>query len=818
MSTFNYFGIKNFRVFDNSKGLSTNLAPITLITGANNSGKSSILKALLLLRDSIKNPKEGFDLDLKGKEHFLGDFENLLCDKTKNRLEFILPFPFIGIKDLVLSLVFKSEKNRSVYNPELKEICIYSKKTPAQKLMYFAYKNATQEEKDRENSTYHQDIENGFEHDFEHLIGYLEWSINYKEIKNHLAQILIIYEAYYLGLEERKEKSKTSFAPFSPNSILIDVLRKLDPGNSTYAYSDFIHMWNKKTDIQNWRLFLAELEEKSKEETIPIQITEEDFHPTPISPSFNEVFFGLVKSIINKHLTWFEKDDSPQNILLIYFDNLWARLFNRVKTITHTPSTRGIASRIYYLNTDNVFAKLIQEYSKYESDIPKDFIENWLKKFNIGNSLEVKYFPKYDVGQVFINISNSEKRPIVDFGYGIMQLITILIQIAVLAVKNINVYAGHEEYYSSVLLIEEPETNLHPNWQTLLAQLFVEANRRFNIQFLIETHSEYMIRSFQNLVSNNLIYNENIQIIYLRNKKFKKADQGQVTQVNINNDGSIPFKEFDSGFFNENTNLELSLLNIQRNSFIDNYKQLKEDFEKNKKDAVEAQKALQEKIDSFIEKQDISTYTSQVNICLGSDQYKMLNPCQNYLASAKFLFSIFGSAHNDYSPIAIQCGRIVEAELLDFFTQCKAICPNGVYLTTPPLSSTNWNFSINSIPVGLSKNGNPSLKWHSSIQFNRIGNLAMWDCLALLYCYPNIVLHPGLSNNGYLIVDQQLNIHFNDSAKIIEEDFLEHIKFLIDKRDESAHTFSSSLIDFSTAQKLMLYIEEFIQKWILNKV
>ena len=45
-------GIENFRVFD--KMTTFDLAPITLLTGANNTGKSSLLKILKLLQENQK--------------------------------------------------------------------------------------------------------------------------------------------------------------------------------------------------------------------------------------------------------------------------------------------------------------------------------------------------------------------------------------------------------------------------------------------------------------------------------------------------------------------------------------------------------------------------------------------------------------------------------------------------------------------------------------------------------------------------------------------------------------------------------------------
>lgn len=45
------FGLENFRVFKDYTYF--DFAPITILTGPNNSGKSSLNKALLLFKDSI---------------------------------------------------------------------------------------------------------------------------------------------------------------------------------------------------------------------------------------------------------------------------------------------------------------------------------------------------------------------------------------------------------------------------------------------------------------------------------------------------------------------------------------------------------------------------------------------------------------------------------------------------------------------------------------------------------------------------------------------------------------------------------------------
>ena len=48
-----------------------------------------------------------------------------------------------------------------------------------------------------------------------------------------------------------------------------------------------------------------------------------------------------------------------------------------------------------------------------------------------------------------------------------------------------------------VLLIDEPEVNLHPEWQVLLADIFVQMYKELNIRMVINSHSPYFIRAIE---------------------------------------------------------------------------------------------------------------------------------------------------------------------------------------------------------------------------------------------------------------------------------------------------------------------------------
>ena len=52
--------IKNFRVFDEN-GVTFELNPITILTGSNSSGKSSVVKAICLLNSFLRQIKKAVD-------------------------------------------------------------------------------------------------------------------------------------------------------------------------------------------------------------------------------------------------------------------------------------------------------------------------------------------------------------------------------------------------------------------------------------------------------------------------------------------------------------------------------------------------------------------------------------------------------------------------------------------------------------------------------------------------------------------------------------------------------------------------------------
>lgn len=51
--------------------------------------------------------------------------------------------------------------------------------------------------------------------------------------------------------------------------------------------------------------------------------------------------------------------------------------------------------------------------------------------------------------------------------------------------------------FGSTVILDEPETHLHPEWQLVLAEIIVLLHKEFNIHVILTTHSPYFLRSIE---------------------------------------------------------------------------------------------------------------------------------------------------------------------------------------------------------------------------------------------------------------------------------------------------------------------------------
>ena len=207
------------------------------------------------------------------------------------------------------------------------------------------------------------------------------------------------------------------------------------------------------------------------------------------------------------------------------------------------------------------------------------FINKWIQQFGIGKSISAELDPDGVGIKIWINKDNGKKSLLADEGFGITQLVSILLQIetSIQSAKGerINYYEGLEDldgfdagfqFEINTIAIEEPEIHLHPAYQSMLADMMVEAYKKYNVHFIVETHSEYLIRKLQVLVAGKgneedlQISKDEISILYVNSPKVvKETGVPQVKQIGIQEDGRLD-SPFGTGFFDESKSLVMQML------------------------------------------------------------------------------------------------------------------------------------------------------------------------------------------------------------------------------------------------------------------
>lgn len=121
-----------------------------------------------------------------------------------------------------------------------------------------------------------------------------------------------------------------------------------------------------------------------------------------------------------------------------------------------------------------------------EADLFKQ-TEYWLQQLGLADGLEIQQRrgpTRYELLlRNFGELSNVK-----DVGVGVSRVLPVIV--AALFARPGN-----------IVIVEEPESHLHPLAQAELGNLFVDVSKKRNVQFIVETHSEYLFRRTQTLIA-----------------------------------------------------------------------------------------------------------------------------------------------------------------------------------------------------------------------------------------------------------------------------------------------------------------------------
>lgn len=176
-----------------------------------------------------------------------------------------------------------------------------------------------------------------------------------------------------------------------------------------------------------------------------------------------------------------------------------------------------------------------------------DSLNNWVKTFGFGNTIEVNSLTK-DIDNLF-NISfvdeQGEKTNIADAGFGVSQLLPLLVQ--ALTIEG-----------ESIFIAEQPEIHLNPKLQVSLADLFVYVAKQGK-RVVLETHSEHLLLRLRRLIAEDKISSNQVALYFVE----KEGMVSKIREVPIHNNGYIPNDQWPKDFFQEALNESLGLASAQ---------------------------------------------------------------------------------------------------------------------------------------------------------------------------------------------------------------------------------------------------------------
>jgi hypothetical protein len=88
----------------------------------------------------------------------------------------------------------------------------------------------------------------------------------------------------------------------------------------------------------------------------------------------------------------------------------------------------------------------------------------------------------------------------------------------------------------SLILIENPDILLHPTSQAELADLFIEAVTKRNVQIIFESHSEYLLHRLQRRIAEEQIANEAVALYFC---EIGEDGASKLMTLQVNEYGSI---------------------------------------------------------------------------------------------------------------------------------------------------------------------------------------------------------------------------------------------------------------------------------------
>lgn len=205
--------------------------------------------------------------------------------------------------------------------------------------------------------------------------------------------------------------------------------------------------------------------------------------------------------------------------------------------------------QLHYHSSDEVTGVLVEGISAlYPNEdmgqlqrTVRGLTEFWLSKMFGETTLESQYWEdaeRYTLKMSTERIGAGQKFKPTNIGFGYSYVLSILI-------------AGLTAKRGSVLIVENPESHLHPSAQSVITR-FLALVAESGIQVFVESHSEHVLNALRVMVVQGAINTDDINVMY-----FDSSYEQQFRQIEMRQNGEM--EEWPRHFFDQ-TELDLNII------------------------------------------------------------------------------------------------------------------------------------------------------------------------------------------------------------------------------------------------------------------
>ena len=475
---------KNYKSFPY---LELEIANINVLLGANSCGKSSITNLLLMLSQTADTNDTYQSLfRLNGSKSSLGEAINIFPDKKSDQL-ITLGW---SIPDGVL-------KNKRLTMAMLSEFLEENLR-----MIYFRFRRLERSHEKLETKP----LTEALEHISSHYVSFSNYEGNMEDIAAYETFLLKHIRSInkFIKIHVKEHSSLSDIKQISPSKLkdLIETVKARDTYSTdniskTIEYQVAYNKSLEECELREMKIFDSEgniLIEVTISESKKIDIYSEVIDNVLLQNSRLDIIRGMDKNSLAL-LGSFSFSINSLNPFSQYIRQIIAatcRCFLEELAgtkVNHVSPLRAFPQRYYLLEKSAQHNTLNANDGSQLAEILKNnpLILEQVNKLFKDFDLKISTAKTNDIIHRITVKQNNVTVELTDVGFGISQVLPILVQ-ALLCPND------------SITIIEQPEIHLHPRMQAWLTNAIVKISIKDNKKFIIETHSDTIIKRLQLLM------------------------------------------------------------------------------------------------------------------------------------------------------------------------------------------------------------------------------------------------------------------------------------------------------------------------------